>query len=44
MVYVGEVAEALGVNKAFASTLLAKSVFSGKVKNLGHQKGWIAAE
>lgn len=44
VVYVGEVAEALGVNKAFASTLLAKAVLSGKVKNLGHQKGWIAAE
>lgn len=44
VVYVGEVAEALGVNKAFASTLLAKAVLSGKVKNLGHQKGWIVAE
>ena len=44
VVYVGEVAEALGVNKAFASTLLAKAVLSGKVKNLGHQKGWLAAE
>lgn len=44
VVFVGEVAEALGVNKAFASTLLAKAVLSGKVRNLGHQKGWTAAE
>jgi site-specific DNA recombinase len=41
-VYVQEVADALGVNKAFTSRLLAQSVLSGKVRNLGHQKGWIA--
>ncbi|MBM4000562.1 MAG: recombinase family protein [Planctomycetes bacterium] len=44
VVYVQDVADALGVNKAFASTLLAKAVLSGKVRNLGHQKGWTAAE
>lgn len=43
-VYVQEVADALGVNKAFTSRLLAQAVLSGKVRNLGHQKGWIAAE
>ncbi|MBM3999160.1 MAG: hypothetical protein FJ297_06390 [Planctomycetes bacterium] len=44
VVYVQDVADTLGVNKAFASTLLAKAVLSGKVRNLGHQKGWTAAE
>jgi hypothetical protein len=44
VVYVQDVADALAVNKAFASTLLAKAVLSGKVRNLGHQKGWTAAE
>jgi hypothetical protein len=43
-VYVQEVADALGVNKAFTSRLLAQAVLSGKVRNLGHQKGWTAAE
>jgi len=43
-VYVQEVADALGINKAFTSRLLAQAVISGKVRNLGHQKGWIAAE
>lgn len=44
VVYVQDVADALGVNKAFASTLLAKAVLSGKVRNLGHQKGWTTGE
>jgi hypothetical protein len=44
VVFVGDLAEALRVNKAFASTLLAKAVLSGKVQNPGHQKGWIATE
>jgi hypothetical protein len=38
------VPETLGVNKAFAATLLAKSVLSGKVENPGHQKDRIASE
>lgn len=44
VVYVQDVADALGVNNAFTSRLLAQAVLSGKVRNLGHQKGWIAAE
>jgi len=44
VVFVQDVADALGVNKAFASTLLAKAVLSGKVRNLGHRQGWTAAE
>jgi hypothetical protein len=40
----GDVPETLGVNKAFAATLLAKSVLSGKVENPGHQKDRIASE
>ncbi len=44
VVYVQDVADALGVHKAFTSRLLAQAVLSGKVRNLGHQKGWIAAE
>ncbi len=43
-VYVQEVADALGINKAFTSRLLAQAVLSGKVRNLGHQKGWIATK
>lgn len=43
-VYVQDVADALGVHKAFTSRLLAQAVLSGKVRNLGHQKGWIAAD
>jgi hypothetical protein len=29
---------------SFLSRLLAQAVLSGKVRNLGHQKGWIAVE
>lgn len=43
VVYIGEVAEALGVNRAFASRLLAQATLAGKIRNLGHQKGWTAA-
>jgi hypothetical protein len=43
VVFVQDVADALGVHKAFTSRLLAQAVLSGKVRNLGHQKGWIAA-
>ncbi len=42
VVYIGEVAEALGVNRAFASRLLAQATLAGKIRNLGHQKGWTA--
>jgi DNA-binding IclR family transcriptional regulator len=42
MVFVNEVADAMGVKKSTASTLLAKAVLNGKVVNLGHQKGWKA--
>jgi len=42
VVYLGEVASALGINKAFASRLLAQATLAGKVRNLGHQQGWTA--
>jgi hypothetical protein len=42
VVYLGEVAEGLGIHKAFASRLLAQAVLAGKIRNLGHQKGWTA--
>jgi hypothetical protein len=29
---------------SFVSRLLAQAVFSGKVRNLGHQKGWMAVK
>jgi len=44
IVYVKDVAGALGISQPFTSALLAQAVLSGKVRNLGHQKGWIAAE
>jgi DNA-binding IclR family transcriptional regulator len=43
-VYVNDVAAALGIHKAFASRLLAQAVQAGKVRNLGHQKGWTAVK
>ena len=43
VVYIAEVAEALGVKKAFASRLLAQATLAGKIRNLGHQRGWTAA-
>jgi DNA-binding IclR family transcriptional regulator len=43
VVYLGEVAEALGINKAFASRLLAQATLAGKIRNLGHQQGWTGA-
>jgi DNA invertase Pin-like site-specific DNA recombinase len=42
VVYLGEVSEALGIHKAFASRLLAQATLSGKIRNLGHQQGWTA--
>jgi hypothetical protein len=44
VVFVNDVANALEMSKSSASTLLAKAVLSGKLVNLGHQKGWIAVE
>lgn len=44
VVYVKDVANALGITQPTTSALLAQAVLSGKVRNLGHQKGWIAAE
>ena len=43
VVYLKEVAEALGIVRPYASRLLGQAVLSGQVVNLGHQKGWIAA-
>ena len=42
-VYLQDKADALGVNRVFTSRLLTQAVLSGKVRNLGHQKGWVAA-
>ncbi|QDU76891.1 hypothetical protein Pan97_39480 [Bremerella volcania] len=44
VVFLGNVADHLGVRRPYASRLLAQAVLSGKINNLGHQKGWIAAE
>jgi len=35
--------EQTGIKGSWVSRILAQCVLSGKVKNLGHQKGWIAA-
>ncbi|MBI3864046.1 MAG: recombinase family protein [Planctomycetia bacterium] len=44
VVFVDEVARALKVHKATASVFLTKATLSGKIRNLGHQKGWIAVD
>ncbi|GIW98686.1 MAG: hypothetical protein KatS3mg111_2019 [Pirellulaceae bacterium] len=43
VVFVQKIADALGIHQALASRLLAQAVLSGKVKKLGHQRGWTAA-
>ena len=40
-VFIKDISEAFGVGQPYASRLLAQAVLSG-VRNLGHQKGWIA--
>jgi hypothetical protein len=42
VVFIRDVARGLGIHMTSASRLLAQAVLSGKVRNLGHQKGWIA--
>ncbi|MCL6503310.1 MAG: hypothetical protein K6T86_11535 [Pirellulales bacterium] len=42
VVYLGEVAAVLGINKAFASRLLAQATLAGKIRDLRHQQGWTA--
>ncbi len=44
VVYFRDVCAHLGRQGSFASRLLAQAVLSGKVRNQGHQQGWIAAE
>lgn len=44
VVYFRDVAQHVGLKGLCVSRLLAQAVFSGKMANLGHQKGWIAAE
>lgn len=44
VVFFRDVCNHLGRKGSFVSRLLAQAVLSGKVRNLGHQKGWIAAE
>jgi hypothetical protein len=44
VVFFRDVCEHLDRHGSFVSHLLAQAVLSGKVRNLGHQKGWIAVE
>ena len=42
VVFIKDLSQAFGIRQPCASRLLAKAVLSGKVRNLGHQKGWTA--
>ena len=44
VVFFRDVCEHLHRRGSFVSRLLAQAVLSGKVRNLGHQKGWMAVE
>jgi hypothetical protein len=44
VVFFRDVCEHLDRHGSFVSHLLVQAVLSGKVRNLGHQKGWIAVE
>ncbi len=44
VVYFCDVCEHLGLKGSCVSRFLAQAVLSGKVRNLGHQKGWIATK
>jgi hypothetical protein len=44
VVFLRDVSEHFGFRQPYTSRLIAQAVLSGKVRNLGHQKGWIAAE
>lgn len=44
VVYFRDVCEHVGLKGSCVSRLLAQAVLSGMVRNLGHQKGWIAAK
>jgi hypothetical protein len=44
VVYIRDISKRLGVRQPYASRLLAQAILSSKVRNLGHQKGWTAAE
>jgi DNA invertase Pin-like site-specific DNA recombinase len=44
VVFIRDVSRQFGIRQPYASRLLAQAVLSGKVRNLGHQQGWIAAE
>lgn len=45
VVYLNDVVAHLGLkSRPFASRLLALATLAGKIRNLGHQKGWTAAE
>lgn len=44
VVFLSDVANAFRINAPTASKVLAQAVLSGRVVNLGHQKGWTAAE
>lgn len=43
VVFFKEVCEHLGLKGSCVSRSLAQAVLSGKIRNLGHQKGWTAA-
>jgi hypothetical protein len=40
--FIGDVAVALGITRMTASRLLAQAVLAGKIRKIGHQKGWEA--
>lgn len=44
VVFFKEVAAHMGLKGSCVSRALAQSVLSGKIRNLGHQKGWMAVE
>lgn len=44
VVFFRDVGQHVGLKGSCVSRVLAQAVLSGKVTNLGHQKGWIAAE
>ena len=44
VVFFREVCEHINRRGSSVSSFLAQAVISGKVRNLGHQKGWIAVK
>ena len=44
MVFIKDLARAFKIREPYASRLLVQAVLSGKVRNLGYQKGWMAVK